>query len=71
MCSMKSLGVTAARFHFNFPNTTSSHSWRESERGRQRETEGQTQMRPRRGQDKIQENEEDSCEPTYNYIFTF
>lgn len=27
MCSMKSFGVTAARFHFNFPNTTSSHSW--------------------------------------------
>ncbi len=32
MCSMKSFGVTAAKFHFNFPNTTSSHSWRESER---------------------------------------
>lgn len=29
MCSMKSFGVTAAKFHFNFPNTTSSHSWRE------------------------------------------
>lgn len=26
MCSMKSWGVTAARFHFNFPRTTSSHS---------------------------------------------
>ena len=26
MCSMKSFGVTAAKFHFNFPNTTSSHS---------------------------------------------
>lgn len=28
MCSMKSCGVTAARFHFNFPSTTSSHSCR-------------------------------------------
>lgn len=28
MCSMKSCGVTAARFHFNFPSTTSSHSYR-------------------------------------------
>lgn len=26
MCSMKSFGVTAAKFHFNFPKTTSSHS---------------------------------------------
>lgn len=25
---MKSCGVTAARFHFNFPSTTSSHSCR-------------------------------------------
>lgn len=26
ICSMKSFGVTAARFHFNLPKTTSSHS---------------------------------------------
>lgn len=36
MCSMKSCGVTAARFHFNFPSTTSSHSckrlWGEEEK---------------------------------------
>lgn len=30
MCSMKSLGVTAARFHFNLPRTTSSHSWKDT-----------------------------------------
>lgn len=28
MCSIKSLGVTAARFHFNLPRTTSSHSFK-------------------------------------------
>lgn len=37
MCSMKSFGVTAARFHFNFPNTTSSHSLRERDRERRTE----------------------------------
>lgn len=31
MYSMKSLGITAARFHFNLPNTTSSHSYQERE----------------------------------------
>lgn len=27
MCSIKSLGMTEAMFHFNFPRTTSSHSY--------------------------------------------
>lgn len=32
MCSTKSLGVTEAMFHFNFPSTTSSQSWKQKER---------------------------------------
>lgn len=28
MCSIKSLGMTEAMFHFNFPSTTSSQSWK-------------------------------------------
>lgn len=39
MCSMKSCGVTAARFHFNFPNTTSSHSCRGGQGGEKRSHE--------------------------------
>lgn len=36
MCSMKSRGVMAARFHFNLLRTTNSHSNRETERGKNR-----------------------------------
>lgn len=49
MCSMKSFGVTAAKFHFNFPNTTSSHSWRERERdtGRERREDRERRLKMR------------------------